>query len=373
MSEALIASLAPFVADLSAWDRFLALGLPTPRDEAYRYVRLKNLYEQTYAPPETREVVSSAHALFLDGTLQQCRFPQGVVALSLAQAKKQYGSLLESRFAKWLKEERDPFACLNGALAKEGLFLYIPPSFRCETPFVVEMVCQTPSFLHPRIHVVVGKGAEAHFTLLDHNHNLSLTNCFLDLSLEENARVVIHAQPSSSHMDFFRAVLKKRSCLRCVTAHFTAPFLRQDYDINLLGEEAEVALYGLSVLEKSEQAHTHIRIEHAAPHTRSLQKFKGVLKEQSRASFQGKIYVQPIAQKTEAYQLCNYLISGEKASANCKPNLEIFADDVKASHGATVGRLNAEHLFYLQSRGVSKKAAEELLIQGFIQEIMEEL
>jgi Fe-S cluster assembly protein SufD len=127
------------------------------------------------------------------------------------------------------------------------------------------------------------------------------------------------------------------------------------------------------MLQQASQSHTHVFVEHAAPHARSLQKFKGVLKDIAQSSFEGKIFVRPVAQKTEAYQLNHNLLLSEGAIANAKPNLEIFADDVKASHGATFSQVDEEQLFYLKSRGLSSMDATQLLIRGFMQEMIDQI
>ena len=126
-------------------------------------------------------------------------------------------------------------------------------------------------------------------------------------------------------------------------------------------------------MTETSQAHTYVHVEHQAPHTRSNQKFKNVVSGKGRTSFEGKIYVQPEAQQTQAYQLCNTLLLSDEGRAYSKPNLEIFADDVKASHGATVGQVDEESLFYLLARGVPKREAKQLLIEGFLMEILDEM
>jgi Fe-S cluster assembly protein SufD len=171
----------------------------------------------------------------------------------------------------------------------------------------------------------------------------------------------------------FKATLKSGSNLKHLALTTTGLLTRNRLRVSLLGEQAEALLQGLWNLLESHQCQTHVHVEHAAPSCRSLQKFKGVLKEQSQSSFEGKIYVHPIAQKTEAYQLNHNLILSDAAIANAKPNLEIFADDVKASHGATMSEVDDEQLFYLQSRGISKESARSLLIRGFIQEIIDQI
>jgi Fe-S cluster assembly protein SufD len=143
--------------------------------------------------------------------------------------------------------------------------------------------------------------------------------------------------------------------------------------ISLNGENGEALLQGIWMLNENHQAHTHVVMDHHAPHCHSLQKFKGVMADISQASFEGKILVRQPAQKTEAYQLNNNLILGDHAIAYSKPNLEIFADDVKASHGATVTQIDEEQLFYLNSRGIGSSDAKKLLVQGFCREIIDQI
>ena len=165
-----------------------------------------------------------------------------------------------------------------------------------------------------------------------------------------------------------RATLKRDSKSKAV---LLGKRLRTSIHVELVEENSEAELYGLAQLEGDGEAHIHARIEHMAPHTRSRQHFKSVVKDESRYSFEGKIYVHSEAQKTEAYQLNNNLILTDGASANAKPNLEIFADDVKASHGSTTGQLSKEALFYLRSRGLSVEEAQRWLIGGFCKEILD--
>ena len=145
------------------------------------------------------------------------------------------------------------------------------------------------------------------------------------------------------------------------------------YDFSLVEEGASVDLQGAWLLDEHQKVWNDISIRHVAPHTHSKQLFKGVLKGSAYSHFKGKIYVEASAQKTEAYQLNNNLILSDEAKAETLPSLEIFADDVKASHGATVGQIDEESLFYLRSRGLSKEDAKHALIHGFIGEIFVKL
>ncbi len=147
--------------------------------------------------------------------------------------------------------------------------------------------------------------------------------------------------------------------------------VRTDYHVILAGENAEALLNGVWMLADKREAHIHIFIDHQAPQCRSYQLFKGVLNDFSRSSFEGKIMVRQAAQKTEAFQLNNNLLLNDHAHADSKPNLEIFADDVKASHGATVGQLDIEQLFYMKTRGFPEEEAKNLLIYGFAEQVIQ--
>ena len=200
-------------------------------------------------------------------------------------------------------------------------------------------------------------------------------NDFLDVFLEEKAsfsHVFSNENPCSSWgFSSFRATLKKESRLNSSFITFGSPGFRRDYFISLVGEGSEAHLKGLTVLGDRAQSHVNIHMDHSAPSCLSRQLFKNVLAAQSISSFTGKIYVSRAAQKTEAYQLNKNLLLSDQATANTKPNLEIFADDVKASHGATVSQLDEEQIFYLRTRGVSLPTARSLLTIGFCQEILD--
>jgi Fe-S cluster assembly protein SufD len=184
-------------------------------------------------------------------------------------------------------------------------------------------------------------------------------------------QVLCDEHPQAWHLDAVRATLKRDSTLKTVCVTEGSTTVRTDYKIALTGENAEALLNGVCMLSDKREAHAHIFMEHQAPFCRSFQLFKSVLNDFSRSSFEGKIMVRQAAQKTEAFQLNNNLVLNDHAHADSKPNLEIFADDVKASHGATVGQLDADQLFYMKTRGFSDAEAKNLLVYGFCEQVIE--
>lgn len=369
-----------------AWDHFLELGLPDKTSDAFKYVPLKRLYDlklslapvsitmetiRPYILPEAHD----SYIVFSNGKFvpELSKLPPKVVVLPMQEALKTYGPFLQGRLSKGIKEETDPFAVLNFALQPGGVFCYLPPKLKLEQPIQIifhscgasvyaparlNIFCSTESELKT-ISTVVGEGV----------HHISM-----DAALEERA-YYSHLQISKAAvcLSDFKATLKASSTLKHLALNSTGFLTRNRLHVTLGGENADALLQGLWSLSESHQCHTNVHVEHVAPSCHSLQKYKGVLKMQAQSSFEGKIYVHPEAQKTQAYQLNHNLLLSDAAVANAKPNLEIFADDVKASHGATMSQVDDEQLFYLQSRGLSQESARSLLIQGFIQEILDQI
>jgi Fe-S cluster assembly protein SufD len=173
------------------------------------------------------------------------------------------------------------------------------------------------------------------------------------------------------HMASIRAVQKRDSSFTWINVNRGALTHRTDYKVWLKGENSSVSLDGLAMLEGKKEAHAHIMLIHEGQYSRSRQLFKNVLQDLSRSSFEGQIIVEKDAMKTDAFQLNNNLLLSERAHADSKPMLKIFADDVKASHGATVGALDPEELFYLRSRGLPKEEAKKALTDAFCQEVLD--
>ncbi len=347
------------------WERFQEIGLPRPKQEAFQYLARKLTFPKL-AERKPISATASPGLVFIDGFFEESlsQVPAPLSCLPLEKAMRSYGIFLQNRLAKLLKEETDPFAALNGAFQGSGAFLYLPP--KCKAALHLTQIFTSEEMATPRLHLYLGRGATLHLRQVSQGKG-GFCNGLIDVVLDEGAQCTL-IDEAAGDMQALRATLKRDSQFKAV---FLDQKLRHSLKVQLAEENAQADLLGLSRLQKEEEAHVHATVEHIAPHTRSRQHFKSVLNDQSRYSFEGKIHVHPAAQKTEAYQLNNNLLLSNAASANAKPNLEIFADDVKASHGATFGQLDAEALFYLRSRGLSLAQAREWLIQGFCREILD--
>lgn len=380
------------------WQRLSEIQLPNRSHEAFRYVTLREFYLESFAFADAAEVSKESfqeailpecrhsHIVFVDGVFSSelsdlSALPEQVICLPLNLAMKTHGSFLQNHLARSLKEENDPFALVNLALHTQGVFLYVPPKLEIESPLQILSVQTggTPKAHFPRVHLVVGSHsrlrafATAHTVGPDAPHLcVPALEIFLDEAASLDYVECFDAQPAW-HLESLRAALKRNACLSAMNVTCGGHVLRHSYRVFLKGENSEVNLSGLWMLNGKSTAHTHAIVEHEAPHTRSMQRFKGVLSGTSQSSFEGKIFVRPEAQKTEAYQINNNLILSQGAQAHAKPNLEIFADDVKASHGATVAQLDPEQLFYMQTRGLSPEMARHLLIGGFCRELIEKI
>lgn len=381
-----------------AWERFLELGLPSKKAEVFRYVPLRKLFvKDVYQAldcevlpesiekaiyPECRDsVIVLVNGRFSAQLSRLKALPERLEVISLREGAKKYGAFLTNHWNKTLKEENDAFAVLNAALHPEGVFVYIPPKAIVEVPIQILHVVNGPqahTLCLPRLQFFVGSASEvatvsSQLVLSGVDH---CVNSVVDYAIEDHAHVRLvqsqsEEQSKSWRLEAVRVSLKKNSTFQSVVVTEGSETVRNDYKVVLLGENAEASLNGVSMLSSKNESHTHILIEHQAPFCRSRQMFKTVLADTSRSSFEGKIYVHQAAQKTDAFQRNSNLLLSDHALAYSKPNLEIFADDVKASHGATFGQLDPEQLFMMKSRGIPQKQAQGLLVHGFCKEVVD--
>lgn len=387
-----------------AWEKFLSMGLPSKAQEAFHRVSLRDLYASFCKGAEKESAICSidftdaiasqlmpecqnSYVVFVDGVYRPdlsdiSALPSGTVVLPLSQAMQRWKHFLQVNLLKSIKEEKDPFALLNLAVHPQGLFFYSAPKQCIELPIQCIQIA-TKEHMHfsaPRIQVVLSAQAQVKWISTYLAFGQAPSHCsapLIDLFLDEASRfeLISHLSPAASDwcFDNIRAHLKRDAVLKAVSVIDGSKATRQNIYVQLAGEQAEADVKGLWMLRNDERVHVFAIIDHNAPNTRSMQLFKGVLLDTSLSSFEGKIIVREIAQKTEAYQLNKNLLLGRASIAHSKPNLEIFADDVKASHGSTIARPDEAHIFYLKSRGIDETQAQALLLQGFYQEILEEI
>lgn len=364
-----------------SWDKFRDLGSLQLKQDAFRYVPVQNLVVPKAALRSSFHVQSFSQRpyriIFVDGFFSEEHsvLPDGVICLPLDEAMNSYGVFLQTRFTKVLNEEMDPFAALNGAFQGQGAFVYIPPKKQFSHPIFVEHFFTNSDMATPRLILYVGKQSNVEISQEWHRKESSFINAYVDVALDEGATVqckTVERGSEKSHLfQSWRVSSKKMSKFTFRLYSEGAAVSRHSLKVQLLEEGSEALLQGVATLEKSLHHHIHATVEHCAENTRSRQHFKTLLRDTSCSSFEGKIYVHPEAQKTESYQLNNVLLLSDTAQSFAKPNLEVLADDVKASHGATIAQLDAESLFYLRARGLSAAEAQLLLVDSFVKELKE--
>jgi Fe-S cluster assembly protein SufD len=372
--------------------RFLALGLPTTRHEQWRYTNVAPLAETTFRPAERSNAVTIEQLrphLFGNDEVHRLVFvngfftpelsdvgsvPKGVTVGSLADLLVQDHAALRDNLARHADHFDNAFAALNTALMEDGVFVHVPAGTLVEQPLHVLFVttdADEPTVTYPRTLVVAETGSQ--LTLVESHLGLGgnryFTNGVSEFVLAENARVDYHKVQREScaafHIHTWHAQQQRDSS---VTAHSFAlggRLTRNDVRVCLDGAGAHATLNGLSLLANTQHVDDHLRVEHLAPHCDSREYYKNILDGESRAVFTGRIYVEKDAQKTDGKQTNMNLLLSDEARVDTKPQLEIFADDVKCTHGATIGQIDADALFYLRSRGIPADAARALMVHAF--------
>jgi Fe-S cluster assembly protein SufD len=385
----------------AALGRFSAAGLPTTSQEEWRFTSLKSIAETAFAlqhdqvpTPSAREVhgfeVCEAHRhllVFVNGRYSAglssvAGLPTGVIVGSLAEACVSYPTLLERYLGRGLSGEGRPFADLNTAFVHDGGFVYVPHNIVMEEPvqfLYLSVPGSQPHVTHPRSLVVVERGGRAAVveTYGATADGAYLTNAVTEIVVGDGARCDCYRVQRESEKAFHVATTHTRqgrdSTMHLHPAVFGGLLTRHDITVVMNGENGTSVLNGLYLLRGSQHADHHTTIDHAMPHCESHEYFNGVLDGRSRGVFNGRIIVRPGAQRTDSKQTNNNLVLSENARADSQPQLEIYADDVKCTHGATLGPIDERAVFYLKSRGIPPAQARSLLTYGFGAEIIERM
>lgn len=373
---------------------FKDAGLPTPRQEAWRFTNLKELAAtpwtvapKTTAAPDVRPwlLADTDTLVFVNGWLQADLsdtrgLPGEVVATSLAEALERWPRRVEANLGQAVPEGQ-PFAELNTASFADGAYVEIPPGAVLERPLhllFVSVAGTEPSLSWPRALIVAGRGSQARVV----ESHVGLPGRYLacpvtELLLEDGAVLTHHRLQAESGEGAHVAVQATRqerdTTLSSALLSIGAELARTDVHAVLAGSGSTCSLDGLYLAEGRQHVDHQVRVEHLAPHASSHQLFKGIMDGRSRAVFNGRIVVAQDAQKTDATQANRNLLLSRDALAHSNPQLEIFADDVRCTHGSTVGRLDEEAVFYLRSRGLPKAAAESLLTWAFASEVVDRI
>jgi Fe-S cluster assembly protein SufD len=385
-----------------AWSRFVSRGFPTTHDEEWRFTSVAPIAERTFAlarPEPLADVdayrltdTSSTELVFVNG-----HYVPGLSRVGALPEGSHVGSLAESRAAvPDLVALRDssPFVALNTAFLDDGAFIELPAGAivagTIHLLFVTtEQVRLPPSLVpslgetdtttvmtHPRVLVIMGANSQASIveTYAGPADTTYFTNTVSEIVVGDNA-VLSHVKLQYEGADAFHVGsthvhVKRNGTYLSNAVSLGGRLVRNDIAAVLNGEGGDCTLNGLYCADAERLVDNHTTIDHAQPHCGSREIYKGILADRARGVFNGKIIVRPDAQKTDAKQTNRALLLSEDARINTKPQLEIFANDVKCTHGAAVGQLDEEALFYLRSRGLSDTAARRLLIRAFAADVL---
>jgi Fe-S cluster assembly protein SufD len=376
-----------------ALTRFAELGFPTTKDEEWRFTSVTPIAETVFRLGGQADgaALELARASRLDGAFQVVvvngrlepglsaldGLPRGVEIDGLAEAIAARGGELQGRLGEIASMQDRAFVALNTAFVNDGVYLSVAPGVLVERPIQLLFVTagEMPVMAHPRVLVSVGTGAQVRIveTYVGQGSRY-LTNAVSEYDLAENA-VVDHYKDQREAIGGFHLGFQAVRCARSSTfsSHsFTlgGQIVRNDAVAELAGEGVDCTLNGLYVADGQRLVDNHTTIDHAQPHCGSHELYKGILAGRARAVFNGKIIVRLDAQKTDAKQTNRALLLSDDAQINTKPQLEIFADDVKCTHGAAVGQLDDEALFYLRARGLTAVQARDVLIHAFAGDLL---
>ena len=383
----------------AAMECFAESGFPTSRDEEWRHTNLSALTRIAFHPvlrsdpatlttadlePFTFADLRCTRLVFVNGHFAPelstlAPLPKGVQATSLAGALGEIPELVQSHLGRYTSYEEQGFAALNTAFMQDGAFLYVPENTVVEDPIHLLFITnpgKDPAVSHPRNLVVAAANSQVSFieSYAGTGSQVYLTNAVSEVVAGENT-VVEHCKIARESAAAFHVatlhVVEGSSCN--FTSHnlaLSGRLTRNDITTVLDGEGIESTLNGLYLADGQEHVDNHTLIEHLRPHCSSHELYKGILNGGSRGVFRGKIFVHQEAQKTNAYQSNQNLLLSREADVTSKPQLEIYADDVKCSHGSTTGQLDADAIFYLRSRGIRLQEAAAMLTRAFAGEVL---
>ena len=386
----------------AAMERFARTGFPGARDEEWRFTPVGPIAQGTWRPAAggagelTREQLAPflfGHAdwttlvfvngVFSEGLSAVGELPAGVRVVSLAEALRSDGALLQAHLTRHAPVEGSPFTALNTAFLSEGGVVHVGAGVDLVAPVHLLYVTTGEgggAVAHPRNVIVVERGARA--SVIESYVTLApgqgyWTNPVTEVAVGpgawlEHTRIQRESE-SAQHVGLTHVDQQRDSHYRSFSLAMGAALARHNLHVRLNDENIETLMYGLYVTRGEQVADNHTAIYHDQPNCRSWEVYKGILDGRSRAVFNGKVFVRPEAQKTDAKQTNRNLLLSDGARVDTKPQLEIFADDVKCTHGATVGRLDEVARFYARSRGIPADAADRLLTYAFAAEVVEEV
>ena len=372
-------------------------GFPNKKDEAWKYTSLNKLLKEDYTIFSNKEKtlayrdikkyflheIDSYKIIFVDGKYsshlsETTHEGIDVCLMSAALTKPKYRLAIENYFDK--ATTKDSFDSLNTAFSKEGAFIHIPKNKLVEKPIQILNFStgkEDAQLIQPRNLIIVGENS--HVQIFERHQSLTknpvLTNVVTEVFASKRAIVdyykIQNDKPQASLIDNTFVKQKQQSVVSVHTFSFGGKLIRNNLNFFQNGEQIDSTLKGITIIGDKQHVDHNTLVHHIEPNCESHQDYKGIFGDNATGVFNGKVIVEKEAQKTNAFQANNNLLLNDKATINTKPQLEIFADDVKCSHGCTIGQLDDNALFYLKTRGIPDKEARALLMYAFANNVLE--
>lgn len=381
--------------------RFAQIGIPDFKYEDYKYTNLKPAFEKSYRqeligesglinlnevfkcniPQLDTHLVFLVNGWFYSGNNPGAALPKGVVLGSLEQIANEQPELLQNYLNRQAGLSNDPMVALNTAFAKDGFFIHIPKGAVVEKPIqIINLLSSDDNLMATQRNLIVAEaGSQVKVLVCDHTLTSAsfLYNSVSEVFVGEDALVDVytiqnhHNQSTTINSSFYR--LQRNSNLVTGTVSLHGGLIRNNLKVTFNGDHSEANVNGISFTDKKQHVDNFTMIEHAMPNCLSNQIYKNILDDESTGAFAGRIHVARDAQQTNAFQRNNNVLLSDKARMQTKPQLIIDADDVKCSHGATVGQINEEALFFLRARGIGEKEARMMLMNAFAREVVQKI
>ena len=383
-----------------ARDYFESFGFPERKDEEWKYTRANSItkydFSQSFSKEESdiseidvekflipdleTNTIVLINGIYSNKLSKIISDPKEVFVCNFSEAQKSHPQIFNNHFAKYADYKIDGFTALNTAFANNGVFIYIPEGVELKEPILLINIIdsRTPNLLSQQRNLIIaGKGSR--LSVIDSyntfGNNYNFLNTVTEISADENSNVYYYKIQNdgnkSIHVGTTQVHQEKDSHFNSVTLSWGGNITRNNLNSFLNGKGCECHMYGAFVLSGEQHVDNHTLVDHSVPNCYSNELYKGILDDNSTGVFNGKVMVRKDAQKTNAYQSNKNILLTDTATMNTKPQLEIFADDVKCSHGATTGQLNKEELFYLRTRGIDEDEAKAMLLYAFASEVIQ--
>ena len=375
---------------------FEKIGFPNRKTEDYKYINpeavlkqgfgfnasvlneltAKDIAKFTFKKDSTVLVIENGK--FSEALSQLKNLPKGFTISNIADAVIS-NEVAKKHYTKHAHFDADPFIALNTAMTTDGIFMHVSKNTQSKHPIQIIHISnfETPSFSQTRNLIIIEEGAEA--IVIESYETIgqvkTFSNPVTEVFVAANAKLDHYRIQSEGENALQVNTLQASVCGNSIYSTYTftlgGNFVRNNLNILFTEKNGEAHLFGLYPIANDQTVDNHTVVDHAVPNCMSNELYKGVINDKASATFNGKIFVRPDAQKTNAYQTNRNILLSDNATVNTKPQLEIYADDVKCSHGTSTGKVNEDAMFYLQARGIGKESARALLIRAFAEEVVD--